>query len=350
MLKNVKNLADDTSIVPRHLVGLQAARRAVRRRSAVHRFRCLGSVAASLGMAFAAHAQAGVAGFRQSRNDAWWTGPMMANSADTVPRGHFLIEPYVYDVASKGADRFGSRSYMLYGLTDRVSIGLIPIIGYNRISGAPDSSGVGFADQILQAQFRLTRFEEGRWLPTISLLLQESLPTGRYDRLQRASDGMGQGAWTTTLGLNMQSYFWMPNGRILRVRLDLARTFAGHTHVEGASVFGSGPGFHGKASLGAGYSTDLSFEYSLTRRWVLALDLLHSHGDASWLIGENVVGGLPGAPVSTRIDRTDAYGYAPAVEYSFTSRLGVLLGVRFIVGGHNVSRSVTPAVAVNYVY
>ncbi len=30
---------------------------------------------------------------RQSRDDAWWTGPMLAPSAATLPRGHFLIEP-----------------------------------------------------------------------------------------------------------------------------------------------------------------------------------------------------------------------------------------------------------------
>lgn len=324
--------------------------KAVRRHALARHFRCFILCAVALGTAVAAHAQVEDGQHRQSRDDAWWTGPMMANSADTLPRGHFLIEPYVYDVTSKGADRFGSRTYMLYGLTDRLSVGLIPILGYNRISGAPDSSRIGFADPILQAQFLLTRFHEGSWLPTISLLLQESVPVGRYDRLQRASDGMGAGAWTTTLGINAQSYFWMPNGRILRVRLNLARTFASHADVAGASVYGTGTGFLGRASLGAGYSIDTSFEYSLTRRWVLALDLLHNHSDATQVVGYAAAPGLPRVPVHRTQGSSDAYGYAPAVEYNFTSRLGVLLGTRFIVGGHNVQRSVTPAIAVNYVY
>ena len=320
------------------------------RRPIVRMFRCFALLVAWLGVAVAAHAQSADGSYRQSRDDAWWTGPMLANSADTLPRGHVLIEPYLYDVASKGADRFGSRAYVLYGLTDRLTVGLIPIIGYNRISGAPDSSRVGFADQILQAQFRLTRFQEGSRLPTISLLLQESVPTGRYDRLQRASDGMGQGAWATTLGVNAQSYFWMPNGRILRVRLNLARTFASHADVDGASVFGTGSDFQGRASLGAGYSIDTAFEYSLTRGWVLALDLFHSHNDATHLVGHDDTPGLPRMPVRTRIGASDAFGYAPAVEYNFSPTLGVLLGVRVITGGHNTQRSVTPAIAVNYVH
>lgn len=47
-------------------------------------------------------------------------------------------------------------------------------------------------------QYRLTQFQRGSWVPTFSINLQESLPVGRYDRLQRPSDGFGSGAWTTT--------------------------------------------------------------------------------------------------------------------------------------------------------
>jgi len=287
---------------------------------------------------------------RQALDDAWWTGPMLANSAETLPTGHMLIEPYVYDVTSKGTDAFGSRAYVLYGLTDRLTVGLIPIIGYNRVSGAPNSSGIGLGDQIVQAQYRLTRFHEGSWLPTLAVQLQETLPTGRYDRLARASDGMGGGAWATTLGLNAQSYFWMPNGRLLRVRLNLTRTFSGDADVTGASVYGTAPGFRGTARPGDAFYIGTSFEYSLTRRWVLALDLFRSHGAATRVDGTtDPVDALP-TPVHLRAGSSDAWGYAPAVEYSFNSSLGVLLGARVIVGGHNATRSFTPAVAINYVH
>ena len=287
---------------------------------------------------------------RQSLDDAWWTGPMLANSAETLPRGHVLVEPYLYDVTSKGTDAFGSRAYVLYGLTDRLTVGLIPIIGYNRVSNGPNSSGIGLGDQILQAQYRLTRFHEGSWLPTLAVQLQETLPTGRYDRLARASDGMGGGAWATTLGLNAQSYFWMPNGRLLRVRLNLTRTFSGNADVSGASVYGTAPGFRGTARPGDAFYIGTSFEYSLTRRWVLALDLFRSHGAATRVDGTaDPANALP-VPVHLQGGSSDAYGYAPAIEYNFSANLGVLLGARVIVGGHNATRSLTPAIAVNYVH
>src|ERR1700737_2946405 len=67
---------------------------------------------------------------RQSRDDAWWTGPLLAASPGALAPGHFLIEPYVFDVIPRGhydndgrrhtgphANNFGSLSYVLYGLT-----------------------------------------------------------------------------------------------------------------------------------------------------------------------------------------------------------------------------------------
>lgn len=39
---------------------------------------------------------------RQSLDNAWWTGPMLAPPANTLPRGHILLEPYLYDVSTQG--------------------------------------------------------------------------------------------------------------------------------------------------------------------------------------------------------------------------------------------------------
>ena len=50
---------------------------------------------------------------RQALDDAWWTGPVIANSATTLPQGHYLIEPYLYDVISDGAESVGSLTFML---------------------------------------------------------------------------------------------------------------------------------------------------------------------------------------------------------------------------------------------
>jgi len=286
--------------------------------------------------------------WRQSQDDAWWTGPMLANSAATLPRSHVLIEPYVYDVSSPHADGYGSLTYMLYGLTDRLTVGLVPVLGYNRMDGPGDSSGIGLGDVSVQAQYRLTDVPAGSSRPTVSLQLQETLPTGRYDRLgRRPGNGLGSGATTTTLQVNTQTYFWLSNGRILRMRFNVAQSFSTRARIEDASVYGTPDGFRGHARPGRSFFVNAAWEYSLSQRWVLALDVTYRRSHGARVRGDDA-GGLPALHLDGR--SSEAFGFAPAIEYSWSPRLGVLFGTRVITGGHNTSTTITPAVAFNYVH
>lgn len=291
---------------------------------------------------------------QESTSDAWWTGPLLANSAETLPPGHFLFEPYLYDIRTPHTDSFGSRTYILYGLVNNLSIGLIPVFGYNKISNGPSSSSAGIGDWQLQAQYRLRRFHEGSWLPTVAIQLQETFPTGKYDQLgSRPADGLGSGSYATTVAVNSQTYLWLPSGRILRVRLDVSETFSQTAHVKGVSVYGTDEGFRGSAKPGNGFFVDLAFEYSLTERWVLATDFTYGHNGNTRLTGVNVVdpGNVP-FPQNVRSDSgsSTSFGVAPAIEYNWSPAIGVILGTRVIFGGHNSTGSVTPVVALNYVY
>ena len=99
----------------------------------------------------------------QPLNDAWWTGPILAPSANTLPPGHALIEPYLYDVISQGfydssgarhstphVNGFGSLTYINYGLANRFTVGLIPVFGYNQVSHGPDSTHIDVGDLTVQ--------------------------------------------------------------------------------------------------------------------------------------------------------------------------------------------------------
>ena len=288
---------------------------------------------------------------------------MLAPSAATLPRGHFLIEPYLYDVIQEGffdrdgtrrsaphSNGLGSLTYMLYGVADKFTVGLIPTGGYNVVSNGRDSSGIGFGDVTLQGQYRLRQFHEGSWFPTTSFAVQETLPTGQYDQLgNRLSDGMGSGAFTTTLALYTQTYFWLPNRRILRMRFNLLQAFSSSVDVKDASVYGTSDGFRGTAQPGNVSFVDASWEYSLTRRWVFALDATYRHA------GNTFVSGLSNAePGSTSVrlnsGSSEAFGLAPAIEYSWRPNLGVLLGTRLIPAGRNTPYTITPAIAINFVH
>lgn len=320
-------------------------------------------VLAVIGAGAAAQAQAPPSPpVRQSLNDAWWTGPMLAPSANTLPRGHFLIEPYLYDVISQGfynskgtrvsvphANSFGSLTYALYGLTNELTVGLIPVFGYNEVSNGLSSSGIGAGDLTIQAQYRLHRYQEGSGIPTMSVAVQETLPTGRYDRLgNHPSNGFGGGAFTTTPAFYSQTFFWLPNGRILRMRLNVVPSFSHTMSVKDVSVYGTATGFRGQAKPGSSVFVDGAWEYSVTKRWVLALDATYRHQGNTSVSGENISD--PSHPVLLNSGASDAFGLAPAIEYNWKPNLGVLLGVRLIPVGRNTLASITPALAVNFVH
>ena len=301
----------------------------------------------------------------QSRDDAWWTGPLLAASAASMPAGHVLFEPYLFDVISTGRLDMngrhhavagehdpGSLSYLIYSVTDHLAVGMIPHFGFNEPAGAANSSHVGVGDLTLQAQYGITSFEDGHRMPAIAVVLAETLPTGRYDRLARPADGFGSGVYSTALSVYSQDYLWMPNGRILRVRLDLTYQVSAAAGVQDASVYGTASGFRGRVYPGDVVTVDFSTEYSLTRSWVLAMDVVYQHGDSTRVAGSQPQ--LPGSGVLVNFEQGSGasalLGFAPAVEYSWSSRAGVIAGVRIIPTGRNVTTSITPAIAINLVY
>ncbi|WP_407676222.1 transporter [Peristeroidobacter agariperforans] len=310
-------------------------------------------------------AEATAAVSQQSLDDAWWTGPIIAAGAGTLPQGHALVEPYIYDVIRYGrydndgdersASRthsYGSLTYILYGVTDRFTAGLIPTFGYNNVNGGRDSSGIQLGDVSVQGQYRLTQFQQGSLIPTLSLVVQQTLPTGKYDRLgEDVNDGLGSGANTTTLALYSQYYVWMPNGRILRSRFNVSYALSDDVDVEDVSVYGTSEGFRGTARPGDVLTINSAWEYSITREWVFAIDFIYQHDASTRVDGIQTD---PGTGDSRRIEEDFGsawrFGIAPAVEYNFTSRVGVIAGARWFAAGRNTSATITPVAAINMVF
>ena len=279
---------------------------------------------------------------RQSRDDAWWTGPILAVSANGPGQCHALTETYLYDQMADHSQSYRSFNYLLYGVSDHFTLGAIPVLGVNKANGAHAHSGL--SDLSFQAQYTLADFDPETRMPAIAVALRQSVTTGKYDRLSEATEAFGAGGAATGLGLFTQDYFWLPNGRILRVRADVLASVSATAHVEDASIFGTMRGFSGHAWPGDAVSLDASFEYSLTRSWVLATELLYDHSNAT-----HVEGSSAGASVRFDQGSSDGFGLAPALEYSWSPNWGVLLGTRILMGGHNRPFSITPAIALNVV-
>jgi hypothetical protein len=231
---------------------------------------------------------------------------------------------------------------------------VIPRFGFNEPSQGPGSSGIGVGDITLQGTFRLSRFLDRGWLPAMSLVVGETLPAGRYDRLgNRPSDGLGAGAYTTTVSLYAQYYLWMPNGRILRTRLNISQAWSNEVGIEDTSVYGTTQGFRGHANPGDSLTIDSAWEYSLTRHWVAAIDVVYVDSGSTRVQGyypQSPNGGALLSNVDTESGSSQALSLAPAVEYNWTSTVGVIVGAKWVAAGRNTSASIIPVAAINLVF
>ena len=303
------------------------------------RLLCQAAVAVVLMLMPATAKAADAERLRAAMKSARWTGPLLASNAETLPRGHVYTEPYFFDGISGGDHHPGSSGFYQYGLRDNWTVGMQPFfsVGTERFN-----RGAAIGDFKLLSQVRLSHFTPDHQVPSVALVTNLIVPTGKHDRLGTLKNGHGSGAFAPEVGINVQQYFLLKNGRLLRARINVLHDFPLRTKVAGRSVYGTDNGFRGHARPGAKTSLILGAEYSVSKEWVLALDIERDQWGKTKVNGRNA----SGAPIDQTSPKSWNVGFAPAVEYNWSDRAGAIVGVWIVPKGHNTRSSVTPAIAI----
>ena len=303
------------------------------------RLLCQAAVAVVLMLMPATAKAADAERLRAAMKSARWTGPLLASNAETLPRGHVYTEPYFFDGISGGDHHPGSSGFYQYGLRDNWTVGMQPFfsVGTERFN-----RGAAIGDFKLLSQVRLSHFTPDHQVPSVALVTNLIVPTGKHDRLGTLKNGHGSGAFAPEVGINVQQYFLLKNGRLLRARINVLHDFPLRTKVAGRSVYGTDNGFRGHARPGAKTSLILGAEYSVSKEWVLALDIERDQWGKTKVNGRNA----SGAPIDQTSPKNWNVGFAPAVEYNWSDRAGAIVGVWIVPKGHNTRSSVTPAIAI----
>jgi len=273
-------------------------------------------------------------------DEAWFTGSINSTGANGVPPGHFLAEPYLAEVIVRpdggpSTHTAESINLLLAGVADNLTVGLIPRFAW-RDRAEP-------ADLTARLQYRLTTYDPDSGRPILALIWNETLPTGRYDNLDRAGgDGSGTGAYISAPGLALDDYFHLPGDHLMRLRIDLAYAVPTGAHIENRSVYGTQAGFSGHGWAGSQVSAVTAFEVSLTPRWALALDVDYNRGSHGSVDGSGGQHWVSGAWQSANV--------VPALEYNFTADTGLIVGVQMPVWQRNTSVVVVPVAALNCVF
>jgi hypothetical protein len=279
----------------------------------------------------------------------WFTGPILAPAGHTVARGHTNFEIYGVDVFAYGQyngkgqlvrtplfKSFVANPLLTHGFTDWLDVQIgIPYafnstrkMNYNRLG-----------DMTVALGFQLIEQKGSPHKADVRILLQETLPTGKFDQLNPllfGTDITGLGSYQTQIGLNLQYLREVLSSHYLRTRLILSHLYANATHVNGLNSYGGAVNTSGRISPFDENDADLAFEFTLTQHWVAVMEGTLSSGSTARFIGfpGTTASGLPAAVGSGSFNET---ALAPALEYNFNANVGLIGGVWFTVGGVNTT-------------
>jgi len=290
----------------------------------------------------------------------WYTGPLLAPSGHTIPKGHTNLEVYGFLTDNTGFyDRHGRLSrntphsnsitgvpIFTHGMTDKLDIQFIAPYIYNNFVGTRYHR---LTDTSVTLGYQVIEQGDSLWTPNLRFTVQEMIPTGKYELLSPLNNGTdvsGLGSYQTSANLNFQHLRQITEISYLRTRLCLAYFYASKVTLHGANAYGGSTNTIGNIKPGSLTSADLAAEYNITQNWVLVMEGFTIHRQASNFKG------FPGttstgilAPIGySQIDETSI---APALEYNFNESVGVIAGVWFSVKGREASRFNSTVIALN---
>jgi hypothetical protein len=295
----------------------------------------------------------------------WLTGPLVCPSALTIEAGSYNIEPYLYvtDNPAIYDNDWHANSIppqwtietqipVWVGLTNWCDVQFQPTFAWNHKKGGGGAWVLG--DMVLQFDFQLFRDElpHKTWIPSIKFAIRETIPVGKYRNLnpkKLSADQGGYGSWATAAQLVFGRLFYFSGTQFLNTRLGFQYYFYNSpVHIKGYSAYGGGIGANGTIRPGANFQADLGLEYSVSRHWAFALDLVGYWEGKADFTGYSGIDPLLGTDTTVASSAEIQYSMAPAIEYNWNENLGIIAGAWFSVAGKQISEFYSFVFAVNY--
>ena len=276
----------------------------------------------------------------------WLTGPFLAPTSNNMEPKHPAIQPSLTVFNTYGS--YNSN----WGITKQESVWAInPLIDFQ--FGITKNFGIEalvsfisnftkgksanyFQDTIVFFGYQVSNDIKGSWIPDCRLLLQETFPTGKYQKLDPSKEGIdstGFGSFQTGPVVAFRKLFYLPES-FFSLEWSLTYLFPSSVDVKGFNSYGGGYGTDGKVLPGQTLVAFLSGEYSINQRWALAFDSELLYQSKSQFTGQAGVTSS-GTIANTELPNSLQISFAPEFEYNFNINSGLLAGVWFTVVGKN---------------
>lgn len=274
-------------------------------------------------------------------DDPWYTGSLLATSAENTAPGTYVLQPYLNVISNYGIYNnnfsFTSQDNLIEVLPlTLVQGGIFSFLDYQLLLQASknyrkDASDYNMGDTQFLIGFQLAT--ETKNIPYIRFTIQESFPTGNYENLnlnKLGTDVTGSGSYETFIGLNFSKLFYPSLRHPLRVRLNLNAIFFSRIKAKGFNAYGGSPDANDRVHPGTIYEIILAPEYSLTQRWVLTSDIIYTHQTKGHIkhLTDNTKETMPSS---------DVFILTPSIEYNFSKDVGLIGGLWFSALGRNTN-------------
>lgn len=273
----------------------------------------------------------------------WFTGPIFVPAPTNADPRHPVLQPAAFFVCTYGT--YGSdwkvekqqnkwtispQLYLDAGFTEKLGIELVAAATSNFQGGRTSTH---FQDTILLLGYQISNDEKDSWVPDFRIMIQETFPTGKYQKLKLENQGIdstGQGSFQTGPAFAMRKIFTL-SGQEFSLYWSAGYLFPTMVDVKGLNAFGGASDTKGKVRPGQGLFNFISGEYSITQNWVFAFDTVF------FLQRKSHFSGTRGSTQEVNLPLTFQFSVAPEVEYNFSANAGLIAGVWFSAFGKNSS-------------
>ncbi len=247
-------------------------------------------------------------------SDPNFGGTLLSSIPQNAAPGTWFVEPYLYITHQYGTytSHWGSTNKPNYnfiqlqwdfetGITPWLDIAFYPNFFYT------DSS---FRLGDTQIALGLQALTEKSNRPSLRFIIQESFPSGKFDRLKRLSEATGVGAYQTWFSSVLYKTL-VP----FTVNLSLDYILSSKVSPRGLNIYTTAK--HATLRPGAQFISNLGIEYSLTQTTILGFDFHYLHQNSSTL------------------PSTEQFSFASCIEYNPSSNFYFEIGPWFTVAGRN---------------
>lgn len=287
--------------------------------------------------------------------DQWFVGPILTPNPTTVDPKHPGIEFVL----------FASNIYGLYSSSGKLlkvphikslspyidfQFSVNKILGFEIIGSLSSNtcgrqSSTNLRDTFLRFGIQLSNEVKGTWVPDFRILVQETVPTGKFKNLnpeKKGCDLTGQGSFQTGIHFAFRKSFNIGSNHPFIISGDLGYFLPAAVSIKGLNYYGGNQESRGIVYPGNHFTFFLFGEYALTCKWAIACEFNYQKGWKGLFLrkrGENIV----------ILDFTQLT-LNPEIQYTLNANLGMVFGLYLTVKGKNSSAFTSCFTSILYIF